>query len=1037
MDPMLVGRDRELAELDLAIARVAASSGALYLLSGEPGIGKTRLAGAVAAMARKRGLRTAGGRCWEAGGAPAFWPWREALEGLGLGFPEGAAMVGATPAEARFSLFREIAKGLVRAPGPLLIVLEDLHAADHSTLLLLEFMAGQLAALPLLLLGTYRDVEARLRPDAGDALARIGRAGRVLQLARLGVPEVARLVRESIASADERLVTVIHETTQGNPLFVDEVVRDVTASGLAGVHIDELPIPLGVREIIRQRLSLVSEQARRVLEAGAVLGVEFGASEVERMLAGATAVLDGAAESGLVTARGDRFRFSHALYREALYHELPRVRRQALHGDAARALVEAGAPLAETAHHLLLAGPEAAEAGIDRAIAAAGHALDMLAFEDAIDLLERARAAVPQGPLAARLRCRVLIALGAARVRGGDVSGRELAVEAAAMARAAGDAALLAQAGLAYGAVFTMGGVEPVLVGLLEDALARLPAADSPLRARAMARLSAARQPSPPAERERDIQLALASVAMARRVAGRRELLEVLHAVSGTFYGWVEPSLRLPIALEQERLAAELGDTARLLSARTRLAYDHLELADFAAYARMADTYAEHARHLGRGAAPWRVPLMRSMLALVQDRFAESERWQEEARRIEPEQPRARRAQALHRICYLRAAERHAELRAAIPELRGIWLEMPYGLALADARVASVLARIGADDEVRALLAGLPESAFRDEINAVWLAEAIWSTGDARHAAEVLAVARRFAERWMAYWFDCEIVESPTTRPLAYLAAIGGDWEQAERWFAKALREVEDAGRRSVSARMRFELGDLMLRLGREPERAAALLAEARAGAAALGLEELAALIDRRHPPRLASLAPPAAPPRAAGPAPAFAMVLEGEYYALTTTRATLRFKATRGMHYLAHLVERPGASVHGLELAGAGEADRGDAGELLDGRAFGAYRARLEALRDAAEEAGERGDSEGADRARSEMEAIARELAKASGPGGRARRGASAVDRARSAVQRRLKDALERIAAEDAALGAWLRRAIQTGSTCSYRPDG
>lgn len=166
-------------------------------------------------------------------------------------------------------------------------------------------------------------------------------------------------------------------------------------------------------------------------------------------------------------------------------------------------------------------------------------------------------------------------------------------------------------------------------------------------------------------------------------------------------------------------------------------------------------------------------------------------------------------------------------------------------------------------------------------------------------------------------------------------------------------------------------------------------------------------------------------------------MTLEGEYFAVAGGRDELRFKATRGMHYLATLVDRPGVEVHVLELAGSAEhADRGDAGELLDPAAFRAYRARVDALRDAAEDAEARGNVDGAARAREEMEAIAREIAQASARGGRARRGESAIDRARSAVQRRIKDAIDRIAEQDAALGRWLRRSVTTGNSCRFQPD-
>jgi hypothetical protein len=175
---------------------------------------------------------------------------------------------------------------------------------------------------------------------------------------------------------------------------------------------------------------------------------------------------------------------------------------------------------------------------------------------------------------------------------------------------------------------------------------------------------------------------------------------------------------------------------------------------------------------------------------------------------------------------------------------------------------------------------------------------------------------------------------------------------------------------------------------------------------------------------------------RRAGPASGFSLALEGEYYTMPGTRGALRFKANRGMQYLAVLVEHPHADVHVLELIGSSEhVDRGDAGELIDQAALHAYRARLEALREARETAEALGDAERAERARQEMEAIASELARGTQKGGRPRRSESAVDRARSAVQRRIKDALDRIAERDPELGTWLRRSVRTGNHCSYRP--
>lgn len=1022
---MFVGRASELAELEGGLAQARARRGGLYLIAGEPGIGKSRLATELAAVARGQGAAIAWGRCWEAGGAPALWPWREAFEALGLALPESSSIAARDPGEARFAFFREVAGALARhaTRTPAVIVLEDLHAADRTSLLLLELLAAQLPTMPVLIAGTYRELEASLRAETVDVIARLGRLGRLLQLPRLSAPDVAAMVRDTIGGAGDDLVASVFETTHGNPLFVDEIVRDLR------VHGARTGLPLGVREIIRQRLSLVPEPAREALEAAAVLGVELAATDVARMLPGAPALLDEAVRGGLLIAREGRLRFAHALYREALYGDLPRSRREALHREAARAIASTGAPLGEIAHHLLEAGLDAREEAIDHAIRAAALALDVFAFEDATALLERARAALPDGATA--LQCRVQIALGEAALRSGDPTGRATCAEAAQLARQLGDATLLARAGLAYGSVFVMGAVDPVLVAMLEDALAGLPDADSALRARVMARLGAARQPSDMEQRAKDIELALAAIAMARRVGEPRELMAVLHAACGVLYGAARPTIRLPIARELERLAEELGDVTRLVHARVRIALDLLESGDFAAYEAHATSYEKLAASVGPAAAPWRVPLMRSMCAIVDHRFDDSERLQAEARRIGGEDPRARRAAGFHRIGFLRAAERHAELRAALPELRNLWLGMPYGVLFAEARVASVLARIGADDEVRAITAALPEAARREEINCAPLAEAAWAIGDPVLAADVYTPLVTHAERWPMYWLDAEIAEPPATRLVGYLEGLLGRWDECERHVGEALARVEAIGWGSASARIRFEYGDLLARCGRAPEHARALLAVARADAERLGLGELVALIDRRHP----TLA--GAPGPRSSSARSFAMTLEGEYYAITGGRDTLRFKTSRGMQYLAALVDRPHTDVHVLELVGSADhADRGDAGAVLDAAAMRSYRVRLTELRDAVETAEMLGDGERAERARAEMEAIAAELARGTGKGGKARRTDSAVDRARSAVQRRIKDALDRIAEQDPELGAWLKRAVQTGNHCSYRPS-
>jgi hypothetical protein len=174
----------------------------------------------------------------------------------------------------------------------------------------------------------------------------------------------------------------------------------------------------------------------------------------------------------------------------------------------------------------------------------------------------------------------------------------------------------------------------------------------------------------------------------------------------------------------------------------------------------------------------------------------------------------------------------------------------------------------------------------------------------------------------------------------------------------------------------------------------------------------------------------------ASGPVEAsFAVSRDGDVWAVRSgTGASFRVKHAKGMDYLDHLVRSPGREVYVLVLAGADEAPE-DAGAVLDDRAKQAYRRRVEDLEDQLAEAERLGDRGRASRAREELEAVAEQLASAVGLGGRDRKAASNVERARVNVQRRLKDAIRRIAEHDAALGRYLDATVRTGTYCVYRP--
>src|SRR5580704_12622057 len=219
-----VGRERELAELHAGLDDVSASHGRLFLLSGEPGIGKTRLAEEISRDAAVRGIRVVWGRCWEGGGAPAYWPLIEILRAcidereseelkalLGSGASEIAQLIPdlklslpsdketkttSDPESARFRLFDAVATVLknVSRVSPLLIVVDDLHDADQPSLQMLRFIARAAKDVPVLIVGTYRHAEVKRSQPLGKLVGDLLREGRSLALTGLSKAEIVDFI---------------------------------------------------------------------------------------------------------------------------------------------------------------------------------------------------------------------------------------------------------------------------------------------------------------------------------------------------------------------------------------------------------------------------------------------------------------------------------------------------------------------------------------------------------------------------------------------------------------------------------------------------------------------------------------------------------------------------------------------------------------------------------------------------------------------------------------------------------------------------
>ncbi|MGY1808762.1 BTAD domain-containing putative transcriptional regulator [Blastococcus sp. SYSU D00669] len=461
-----VGRPRELAALADAWAVAGRGGGTAVVVTGEPGIGKTRLVEAFAARAR---AAARWGRCAEIGGAPPYWMWQQVLGGL----PEGAL---GSDAGARFALGLDTARRLraLAGPGPLLVVLDDLQWADRDSLSVLEVVLSQLHDAPVLLAMTCRE-EATGRPELTRVLGLAARlpGARRLRLAGLDDAEVAELVARLGVGADAARVRAVAERSAGNPFFVGELAALPDDPATA--------VPAGVRDVLRLRLDGLDPAARAVLEVAAVAGRELSLA-----LLGAVAAVDGvpaALRAGLlVEPAPGRVRIAHDLVREALMADLPPARRAGLHGRLADAL-EAGPAAATSASAIAVHRSEAAAGAADPAAAqaclrAAREALDRAGADDAARLAERGLRHAPQA--GTELTADLELVRGSALRRLGLIEASGAALRAAAdAARRAGDAARLARAAIASaggglgGYWATFGSLAATDVGLLEDAAAR------------------------------------------------------------------------------------------------------------------------------------------------------------------------------------------------------------------------------------------------------------------------------------------------------------------------------------------------------------------------------------------------------------------------------------------------------------------------------------------------------------------------------------------------------------------------------------
>jgi DNA-binding SARP family transcriptional activator/tetratricopeptide (TPR) repeat protein len=885
-----VGREREMEELLAGLVDASAGHGRLFLLVGEPGIGKSRLADELILRARARGARVLIGRCWEAGGAPAYWPWVQSLRvyvreakpdalrvQLGAGatelaqiLPELREILSGLPEPAspdsegaRFRLFDATAQFLRNASEskPIVVVLDDLHAADTPSLLLLQFLARELGSTHVLLLAGLRDVDPVPGQPLTAMLTEVARepVTRRLSLGGLSEQDVAEYVELTASEiASPELVAALHDETEGNPLFVGETVRLLALEGLrpksTGARIE---IPQSVRDVIARRLTHLSEKCNRVLVLASVLGREFALAALAR-LGGVSEdelleTLDEAMAARIVSdvpSGPGRLGFAHVLIRDTLYEGLTTARRVRLHRQAVGALEalhrnQSGPHLAELAHHTI-AGREYAK-GLDYARRAGDRSATLLAYEEAARLyalgLETLDSHLDGDEV---VRCELLLRLGDVQARAGEIpSAKETFLRAAEIARRARMPDQLARAALGYGGRFVWSRAwgDRNLVPLLEEALTALSEGDSDLRVRLLSRLAGGplRDMLPPKPREAMSQQALE---MARRLGDAATLGYALDGRHCANMGPEVLELRLEIATELIEVSETVGERERAYGGHDYRFHALLEAGELAAAHQEYEALGHLGQELRQPAQLWYAAVNGAKLALFEGRFSDAEKAIQEAVELgrSAQSANAQMAFDLQTYALRREQGRLGEVIDVVERAVDLYPAYPvWRYVLMD-----VFAELGRKGDARDAFNVLAADRFPLYLEMQWLfsisvaAEVCGYLGDVERAPTLYELLRPYALHNAT--LPPELCRGSVSRELGILTATMSRCDDAVQHFDDALEMNAKMGAHPWLARTQYDYARLLLARDQpgERERAHELLAAATTLADQIGMNGLA-----------------------------------------------------------------------------------------------------------------------------------------------------------------------------------------------------
>ena len=959
----------------------AAGDRRVVLVGGEPGIGKTRLVSEVAKDLADEdvGVSVFYGRADDPS-AP-FQAWTTALRPVGFVEALRAIAQSSTDASAARTLLFEAAVDAIAAAAPAVVVLDDLHWADDSSLALVRHLVRGPVGGPLLLVLVYRDVDLDRRSALGALIADLAADPRATRMSVVGLTTAE--VSELTGSQDAEL---LRQRSGGNPFLLTSLVG-YTGDGP----------PPQVADVVAHRVEQLDEDARRSIAIAAVCGRVAAPSVVEAV--GGPAMLeslDACVRAGLlVSACEDAYEFVHDLVRECIVARMSPARRAQLHRQVAAALRDAGADDAEIDRHELGSG---GVESLKAAVAAADRARAALAYETAAR--DRATAfALAEDPAT---RFDLAMARAEDLALAGIVDGELDALhDAARCAREMDDPHRMAAAVARMPLVFYADGVEPVLAETLE----RLPPGDSADRARVLIRqFYEATNTNHPDEVAAILDEAMAMAARVGDEASRARGV----VVRSIFFPDSVTDADLDVLAAHEQAMAEVFGTRTVRRARAVRVTRRMALGDADGARREVQRLAEGGL---RTASQWTVAEWRAMEAFLAGRFDDAVRLGTEAETI---------GHALGED--LAASNRRIlELQIAIergdpsPEAgrgplllggmreRDAVFEAHVAAASGDsARARDLIDEIDAREAARLL---------RWPMILFTYAAVVVLIGDRDRAATLHdAIAGHTGTVVMPPLYPSTCLGS-ADRFLGLLAECAGRPEDARRHFARALEVDVRIGADVWAAHDRYHLGRLLLT--EEPDRATALLDAAASEARRMGLLPLA---ERVAAAREVAIFRP-----------------DGGGWLVVYDGVAVRLPARRGLEWLAQLLAAPGEELAALELVGGGSWDRPP---VLDELAKAQYRARLQELDTELDDAASRNDLAAGDRARLERDALVDELARAVGRGGRDRTTTADSERARINVTRAVRRAVDEIRRAHPSLAAHLDATIRTGLFCSYTPD-